>query len=162
MDVRKTFQKILSDLFPNWNAAKTSAESLAPGGMFEPSGVKSVGFSGMDSGEMALLSFSVRSKFPPEKWAEITLRIGKYLMAIESELPVHFVLNGMDVPYRFFVPRDSNEFEREGWKIGEFLEDLFEMRGYRTYSMGEQKPVDSPEAEEYGTGWGWNIHIAIP
>lgn len=112
--------------------------------------------------ETYLVSSYVRREFPPEEWTRTTQSVLGMIAQIECELPFHFVTNGLETKYQIFVPRDSEKFQREGYKIGRLLETLFTNRGYSVYSMGEQKPVDSPEARKYGTGWGWNVFVSLP
>lgn len=112
--------------------------------------------------ETHLISSCVRREFRPEDWTDATERILGMIAKIERELPFHFVTHGTETKYQIFVPRDSEKFQREGYKIGRLLETLFNNRGYSVYSMGEQKPVDSPEARKYGTGWGWNVFVTFP
>lgn len=116
----------------------------------------------LSAAETYLISSYVRREFHPEDWTDTTARILEMVAKIECELPFHFVTHGPETKYRIFVPRDSDKFRREGYKIGRLLETLFGNRGYSVSSMGEQKPVDSTEARKYGTGWGWNVYVSLP
>ena len=116
----------------------------------------------LSADETLALSAYVRSDFRPEEWTDVTERILEMIAKIERELPFHFVRNGTETKYGIFVPRDSERFNREGYKIGRFLEKFFEERGYKAYSLAEQKPADSAECKKYGTGWGWNVFVYIP
>lgn len=116
----------------------------------------------LSAAETYSLSAYVRSEFRPEDWTEATARTLGMIGKIETELPFHFVTNGLETRYQIFVPRDSDQFGREGYKIGRFLEKFFEERGYSVYALAEQKPANSPEARKYGTGWGWNVFVSFP
>lgn len=116
----------------------------------------------LSADETLALSAYVRTGFRPEDWMETTERILEMIAKVERELPFHFVRGGAETKYGIFIPRDSERFHREGYKIGRFLEKFFEGRGYQTYSLAEQKPVDSAEYKKYGTGWGWNVFVYFP
>lgn len=116
----------------------------------------------LSASENLFLSSYVRREFHPKDWTDATVRILEMVAKIECELPFHFVTHGVETKYQIFVPRDSDKFGREGYKIGRFLEKLFEERGYSVYAIAEQKPVDSPETIKYGTGWGWNVFVSFP
>lgn len=120
------------------------------------------GMPNLSAAETFLISSYVRREFRPEDWTDATARILGMVSKIERELPFHFVTHGMETKYQIFVPRDSEKFQREGYKIGRLLETLFNNRGYSVYSLAEQKSADSPEAKKYGTGWGWNVFVTFP
>lgn len=107
----------------------------------------------MSANEMAMVVYFIRTNFRPEEWTEKTQVLIRYMTDLESSMLYHWMTHGPDSTLNLICERDTgNNDGREGFKMGQFLENFYKARGYGCYGKAEKYPT---------IGYVWELNFSL-